>query len=139
MSYCWNPDEEEKKDRKEEQEEELRKFDQILKNHQIKKGMVRIIDHGTDRRYHRMSLGKWVEDFIPCPQCDQFFKGDDQLALAFNEDGDYRVSQDKGNSICINKIMSEMDREGLEGMFKARYDEDYDILYVDLSEVLRWK
>lgn len=123
MSYSW----EKKTDLRKEQSENLDGFQQTTGRTRIRDGYVRIHKQNTK---HYINFGEWIEEKIPSKNADLYHK-EETIAIAFNDAGNYRMSEH--NSISIIKMMREMGKEELKGEFPAMYDDQLDILYVDLS------
>lgn len=109
-------------------EEEFQKIQK--KNLEIPDGAVRIY-YSENSSHKQLILGDWIKKKIDDRRADLYFK-DDQIAVAFNPNGDYAISKNK--QICINKLLKEMNISEIEGDFKAEFEENLDVLFVDLTE-----
>ncbi len=109
-------------------EEEFQKIQK--KNLEIPDGAVRIY-YSENSAHKQLILGDWIKKNIDDRRADLYFK-DDQIAVAFNPNGDYAISKNK--QICINKLLKEMNISEIEGDFKAEFEENLDVLFVDLTE-----
>lgn len=90
---------------------------------------------GDKLDYDQVSISQSVSlrvnthiDFPPLP-LDLYYR-DGKIALAFCEDGAYRLND---NTVSVRGILN---KHGLEahGRYKAEWNEDIDVLIVDLRE-----